>query len=292
MGSRINTLIEAPDGSILGIARDKQYEKPFSLLTNPPFNKVDMAANQPSSVIAMGVSGAGPLEISQLSCKRTGACLTQLIVEDGQTSRTLMNVQQHVDNIFGDAGRPYFLPETLIIDELRALNAAFLDISGSANSIWLAAHAARYLKIQNDPRLAMMRRRMDTRQYLSLPYFYGFDNTYATLTSGQQQSLAITIANDHHFEIHTIQAVSTGSFSMNIVDVAQKESIISGPSGVDFEVDSRLISGTAQYPFKFHEPRMIFAGQKLVVYLTDTSAGANTVHLTLGGRAIATRMWR
>jgi hypothetical protein len=292
MGSRINTLIEAQDGSIIGIARDKQYEKPFSLLTNPPYNKVDMAASQPSTVVAMGVSGAGPLEISQLSCRRTAACLCQLIVEDGQTSRTLMNVQQHVDNIFGDAGRPYFLPETLMIDELRALNASFLDLSGSANSIWVAAHAARYLQIQNDPRLSMMRRRMETRQYLSLPYFYGFDNTYAQLTASAAQDQVITIANDHHFEIHTIQAVATGPFTLNIVDVAQKESIISGPSGVDFEIDSGLICGTAQYPFKLHEPRMIFSGQKLVVSLTDLSGQANTIFLTLGGRAIATRMWR
>jgi hypothetical protein len=292
MGSRINTLIEGLDGAILGIARDKQYEKPFSLLTNPPYNKVEMVANQTSTVLAMAVSGSGPLEISQLACKRTGACLAQLIVEDGQTQRVLMNVQQHIDNIFGDGGRPYYLPETLIVDELRALNAAFLDISGSANAVWPVAHAARYLQIQNDPRLVMMRRRMESRQYLSLPYFYGLDNTFKTLSAGGTANEVITIANDHHFEIHTIQIQSSDSFKLNIVDVAQKESIISGPSGVDYEVEYSLISGNGQYPFKLHEPRMIFAGQKLVVSMTELSGKSNTVYLTLGGRAIATKMWK
>ena len=291
MGSRINTLIEAPDGAILGIARDKQFEKPFSLLTNPPYNKVDMAANQSSTVLGMSVSGAGPLEISKLSAKRTGACLVQLIVEDGQTQRVLMNVKQHVDNIFGNGQRPYILPETIVIDELRTMNANFLDISGSANSIWPAAHASRYLKIEHDPRLKQMRRRMEMRQYLSLPFFYGFDGTFVTLTGSGTGEEVITIANDAHFEIHTIQAQSTGTFKMNIVDVNQRESIISGPNGTDFQINASMISGNAQYPFKLHEPRMIFAGQKLVVYLTDTSGSTNTVYLTLGGRAIANRMW-
>ena len=140
--------------------------------------------------------------------------------------------------------------------------------------------------------MTMMRRRMESRQYISLPYFYGFDDTYETLTSGGTASKIITIANDHHFEIHKIQVVSSGIFKLNITDVAQKESIISGPSGVDYQVDSALICGTAQYPFKLHEPRMIFAGQKLVVDLTDLSLGSNTIYLTLGGRAVATRMWR
>jgi hypothetical protein len=292
MGSRINTLIEGLDGAVLGVARNKQFEKPFSLLTNPPYNKVDMVANQPSTVIAMSVAGSGPLEISQLACKRTGACLAQLIVEDGQTQRVLMNVQQHIDNIFGDGGRPYFLPETLIIDELRSLNAAFLDISGSANAVWPAAHAARYMQIQDDPRLVMMRRRMEARQYLSLPYFYGFDNTFKTLTGSGTGTEIITIANDHHFEIHTIQCQSTDAFKLNIVDVAAAESIISGPSGVDYQIINDLICGNAQYPFKLHEPRMIFAGQKLVVSMTELSGSSNTIYLTLGGRAIATKMWK
>ena len=126
MASRINTLIEAPDGSILGVARGKQYEKPFSLLTNPPYNKVDVAANQAAQVIAMSVSGAGPLEISQLAAKYTGDMLVQMNVEDGQTSRTLMNVNHHIANLFGDGRRPYYLPETLMIDELRVLNISFL----------------------------------------------------------------------------------------------------------------------------------------------------------------------
>lgn len=253
MASRTNTLIEAPDGSILGVSKRKQYEKPFSLLTNPPYNKVVCAANQPSTVVAMNVSGAGPLEISQLSCKRTNACLAQIVVQDGQTTRVLMNVQHHIDNIFGSGQNPYFLPETLIIDELRALNIQLLDISGSGSNVWLAAHAARYMEITNDARLSQMRRRMEMRQYLSMPYFYGFDNTFTALTSQESTEEIITISNEHHFEIHTIQAVSTGTFTMNIVDVAQKESIISGPSGVDYEIPSDMICGTAAYPFKLHE---------------------------------------
>jgi hypothetical protein len=289
---RVQTLIEAKDGSILGVDRRRVYEKPFSLLTNPPNNRVAMAANQPSALITMDVNGDGPKEVSQLSADYDGACLCSLIMQDGNSSRALMNRKTHVANMFGSAGRPYKLPETLIIDELRQLIAEFTDISGSANSIAPALHTAHYLQIQNDPRLSMIRQRMESRQYLSLPYFYNLDSGYAVLTALQSAAFQMSIGTDHHFAIHTITATSTGAFRINIVDVARSESIIYGQAGVDYPVNSALICGDAQYPFKFHEPRLIFSGQKLNITLEDLSNQANTIYLTLGGQAVATKMWR
>jgi len=218
--------------------------------------------------------------------------MCSLAIEDGTSQRPLMNQACHIDTVFGDGQRPYILPETLIVDELRAVMSQFVDISGSANTIRPALHSARYMQLQYDPRLIKMRERMEQRQYISLPYFYTFDDGKIVLTSGSSDTGMITIANDHHFEIHTIQVASTGVFSLNIVDVSQKESIIDAPGSDDYQVYSNLICGTAQWPFKFHEPRMIFAGQKLLVYVTDLSGSANTIYLTLGGRAIATRMWK
>jgi hypothetical protein len=300
MGGRVKTLIEVPDGRILGIDRRRMYERPFALLTNPPANAVAITANQSSAQVSLSVAGAGPLEITGLAAKRTGAALVSLMVQDGRTQRIIMSGAVHIDTIFGNATLagsngflPYKLPETLFVDELRSLIAQFTDISGSDNTVYPALHGVRYTKLQNDPRLIRMRQRMAQREYMSLPFWYTFDSrSNVVLTALASGSYPITIGNDHHFDLQTITAVSTGAFSLNLVDSATGESIIDAPSGNNYGVSSELMIGNASYPFKLHEPILFLSSQKLIATITDLSNSGNTIYLTFGGSAIANRQWR
>ena len=91
-----------------------------------------------------------------------------------------------------------------------------------------------------------------------------------------------------------LTAVATGglgSFLINIADQATGESIFDAPLGVSIPLSSGLVIGSAAFPVRFHEPRFFEVGAKLVVTLTDVSGAANVLYLTLGGRALADRMW-
>jgi hypothetical protein len=137
---------------------------------------------------------------------------------------------------------------------------------------------------------------MDERQYLSVPYWYTLDRATTlggvTVAPGATVQETITIGRDHHFQIFQLSAVSTGVFDINIVDSQRGESLISAPQDVNYAIGSELILGNGNFPFRFHEPRLIQTGQRLVVTLTDRSGAPNLIHVTLGGRALATRMWR
>jgi hypothetical protein len=290
---RQRTLVESLDGSVLAIDARRQFVKPFILLTNQPNNVVPMAANQASTFYTLTVAGSGPIEIGGLSAQRTGPCLLALMVQDGRSSRYIMNNQIHIDTLCGNGQLPYVLPETLLIDELRNLLVSFTDISGQTNSARIALHGARHLGIVHDPRLVLLRARTDLRQHLSLPFFYTFETGGVTVGAGATVQAAINISPDHHFEIHTITAVSDYPFDLDIVDVARAESLVSGPNGVNFPVASALVCGTPQYPFKFHEPYLVLAGQRLLVTLVNRDAQhENNVYLTLGGRALVGRPWK
>jgi len=195
--------------------------------------------------------------------------------------------------------RPYPLPEALYIDEQRHVTATITDLAGpfpaalDRNNIRLNMHTQRLLTRQVDLNLSRVRARMEKRQYMALPYFYILDNGNSVIAAaGGTNTETITIGQDHHFEIFQITAVSNGPFSINIVNTSTGESLVDGPLGSNFNVPSGVSIGNASFPLRFHEPRFIELRSKLIVTLTDLSNAANnTIWLTLGGRALADKMW-
>jgi len=292
--SRMPTLIESPrrDGSIIAVNRRRLNEMPYFLLTNPPNNSVALLANQASPMQVCTISGEGPAQIVSLAHEKTGVCRVFLQIQDGQIQRGLMNGACHIDTIMGTGAQPYPLAEALYIDELRSLQCSFTDISGAGNAVRVMALATRYLTQQADPSLERIRKRMDARQYISMPYWYTLDNGPVVVGAGATVQQTITVGQDHHFQLFQMSAVSTGLFDINIVDTQRGESLISAPQDVNYAIGSELIIGNGNFPFRFHEPRLVQVGQRLVVTLTDRTGAPNTIHLTLGGRALAVRMWR
>lgn len=289
---RIKTLLERADGSVAGVDRAKMAEIPFFFVTNPPNEAIVIPAGQSSALEIVSVSGEGPAEIDALSTERTGAALVKIRIMDGNTPRSLMNRDVHIDTIFGNGSLPFVMPESLYIDENRAANIIFSNISGAPNTIRPALSASRYLKEIYDPHLKITRNRLNRRQYLSCPYFYTFDTPVTALGIGAATTAQISIGTDHHFELWKITGVQTGPYDLNITDMTTGEPLVDGFQGNTFGISNGLIVGTAGFPFILKEPRRFKKGTKLMVNIQNRHGAPNTIFLTLSGRMIADRMWR
>lgn len=290
-------LISQPNGKITGVNARRLGHLPFMLLPNPPDNKIVVAANQAAAPILMSVSGDGPAQGVALMAVRDRACKISLQVEDGQNTRALMNAPIHLDCIFGTGEnltfKPYRLPEALYLDEGRSIVVFLTNLTAVQANVYLGMQCERMLN-PVDPQLSAEeeKRRAAERTYRSLPYFYTVDGGVITLTASATAQKVVTIDQDNHFQLFQLSATSTGTFTIDILDATTGESIITAPQGRHYEIDSRMLFGTNQFPFRFHQPRMFRAGQKLIVNVTDTSVAGNDIYLAMGGRAIARSMGR
>lgn len=293
---KLRTMIDRGDGEILGIDLRRLSEDSYFLLPNAPNNAIACLANQSAVFQPMTVSGDGPIEIVSFALQRTGVARVMIQLEDGRTITSMMNRSVHVDTIFGSYGgpllKPYPLPESLYLEENRSLSITFTDVSGAPNTIRPALLGTKYKHWQRDPSLERMRKRMDSKQYLIRPFFYTFTQGPVAVGAGATVTVPIEISNDHHFKLFQLSGVSTGAYNLDLVNAITGESIIFGPANEHYAVDSALIVGTGQFPFKFHEPILLEAGTRLNVVLTDTSAAPNVVDLTLGGVLLTLRMWK
>lgn len=236
--------------------------------------------------------------------KRFDLCLLQLYARDGTTIRNLCSNWIHRDTITGSRGQAYPLAEALYADETRGLAIMARDISANAaaftnllgNGMQVTFPAAKYTEEQNDPSLKRIRERLKSTQMLSLPFFYTLDSGVVVLSRlGYSESL-ITVGEDHHFELHMLSAAfgvgEAPNFSIDIVDLAKGESILSAPSGRDYLVPQQLLFGNNGFPYRLPEPIMVYAGQKLLVKIQETGGDvASNVYLTLGGKVIPVRAW-
>ncbi len=295
---RTTTVYALKSGRVIGVNKHRFSELPFFLCTNPPNNDVAVTANNISAATAMGVSGEGPMQLSMLGAVRNeaegthNACSVLLTMHDGSGTTDLMNSPCHIDTIFGPGGQMYPLPEAIYIDEDRSLTMVAQDLSGGDESVRICAVGQKYTQLQQDPNASRTKERLKKEQFDSFPYFYTFDNGVAAITSafGEQQ-FQIIIDGSHNFEIHQFSAVSDGTFSIDIVDLTKGESIINAPNGTHYPVPSELFLGDFGYPYRLHEPVIIFGGQRLLVTLQNTTPDVNNIYLTLGGKALKVREW-
>lgn len=310
---RMPTVFQDKVGQIVGINKKRIYETPFFINTNPPQTVVPIKNGSTSKAASLRVSAEGPMQILELGARRDDAnkftaCNVVLTIQDGASAHSLMNAPCHIDAIFGPGGQMYPLPEGLYIDENRALSAVFTDLvptTGAppqpAKKVQITGSAAKYNQITKDPTLARIKQRLQTRQFLSMPYWYTFDNGSVTLSPLGYQEVTLEIGFDHHFEIHQMSIVSDGEVAVNIIDLTKGESIINAPSNGNYPVNSRLWFGQGGYPYRLHEPITIFTTQSLMFQLQDLSgipyvAGdarypGNKVYLVLGGRRITVKDW-
>ncbi len=291
---RMQTIFARKDGKVVGINKKRLLEGTFFLNSNPPFNNITVPSLKTSTAAALRASGEGPMQITQLGAVRDAshaACTVRLFIRDGTQAIPMMNSPCHIDTIFGPGGLMYRLPEGLYVDEDRSVTAMFTDLSGAENHARITMVGAKYTQLQQDPTMARIKERLKTSQFLSMPYFYTLNGGSTTLAGLANAESQIEIANQHNFEIHQISFVSTGPFNLDIVDLTKGESIINAPSGAHYPIPHLLMCGDGSYPFRFHEPVLVFGGQRLLITLQNTSENENQIFLTLGGKMVKIRTW-
>lgn len=286
------TILVKPDGSVEGVNQRSRDHIPFFLTTNNPNNPIVVPAALQAGEFTMMISGEGPAQVAALGVERTSFCKVLLKQQEGRNIRPLMNGAAHVDTIFGNGFTPYPMPEPLYIDELRRLTVTITDLSGNINSVRPVGVTRRATSTEADPSLALARKRQDMRQFLSIPYWYVLDDGMITLTGTTVFEQVITIAPEHHFMLSQLSKVSTAEFFIDIIDIAKGESLFYAPQGNHYGVSSRMLFGTGNFPYCFLEPRLFQINQKILLRMQNQVAGNNDVFLTMGGSAIADRLWR
>jgi hypothetical protein len=290
------TLLNSPDGKVLGINKKALLKMPFVLIPNAPNVPIAIPAAGPAGPFAWTVSGEGPAQIVSLQTDVNSA-LIMLKMQEGRNFRELMNGAVNMSTIFGTNRTPYPLCEPLYVDETRRLIANFTGLTAGAVNIRPAAWCSRATSIEADPTLEMARKRQDFRQFLSFPYWYTLDDGMVTLTGTTVFEKVITIGYDHHFMLHQISAAFAGTseafgFNIDIIDVAKNESLFYAPQANHFGASSFTMIGDGNYPYQFISPRLFMTGQRILIRVNNNFAGTNTLYLTLHGQAIADRMWR
>lgn len=321
--SKYPTIVDRPDGVVVGVNFKRISECPFFLLPNQPQNQLVIPPGQSLQQVPISISGEGPAQINELTAQRslidtvtglpvayanpTAIATVFLQIQDGQGMRPLMNGAAHIDTIFGNydfgtnpLSKGYPLAEALYIDEQRKILVSATDLANvtapnpATNNIRIAMTSQRLLSRIYDADISRARAKMEKRQYMSMPYFYVLDNGFSTLAAGGTNVETISIGQDSHFELFQLSAVATGglgSFLINITNQDTGESLFDAPLGVSFPLSSGLVVGSAAFPMRLHEPRFFEVRSKLIVTLVDVSGAPNTVFLTLGGRMLADRMW-
>lgn len=282
----MKTLNTKPDGSITGVRKSAFGELPFSLVTNQPSNSIVVPANGTSPYVSFTVNQDGPINLTKFSIDSTGACLVKLSTFDGKDTIDICSSGIHSGTIFGSGAKPYPLPEVLYIDELRRIDASIQDISGAANTVRLNMQGYQSMYPVQDPD-GEIRKDKEVKNRLVLPFFYTFDGGGFAMTALQAVSQAIEVHADHNFQLFQISGVSTGTFTLDIVNGNTGESLFNAPGDQHYQIDSGLVVGSANFPFRLHTPRLFKRNQKIIINMTDTSGVGNTVFLTLAGRACA-----
>jgi hypothetical protein len=287
------------NGAIIAVNKKRLYNQPFILNTNSPLADVPVLSGQQSDTVGMRVSQEGPMVLTHLGAVQDDAhdnVLVQLIMNDGNNPIVLTRSWCHVRTLFGPGGLTYPLPQGLYLDESRALSATFREPDTDGDTLARISMAGmKYSKIYQDPELLRTRKKLESSQYESMPYFYPLDSQRVLIGAFTQVVREIQIDAAHNFLLHQIGRFTTGNFSINIIDMAKGESIINGPSGSNFEVPDQMLCGldgaSEGYPYRFKEPIMFYANQKIQVTMTNLTGAEIDVYLTFGGEAFAVRQW-
>lgn len=293
----MRTLLTQSDGRVIGVNNDALLSGPFQLTTNFPNNSVALAANAGSNWLACSVSGEGPQYITALGGKASlaaapGLFRIQLRIFDGNKSVPLTSGALHSSAFVGSGLNPYPFPVPLFINDLRRLDVFLTDISANGtNTIRLAFRSSQWKFLQLDPD-GKEREQQEIPNRLAYPFFYCLDGgqfgigqtALGALANGQA---TITILPNHDFQLLQISGLSTGAFTIDIVDANTGESILNAPGDNHIAQDSGLIVGTNFFPFRLNIGRVFKRGQKLLVNLTDTSGNPNNIDLVFGGKACA-----
>lgn len=265
------------------INREKIGENYFVLrMDNYPLTVA--AAQQGSSGFSIpeDAGHAGDFEVAGIIGESTVPILVQLS-EVGIEANAFMNAPVHHNLILGAGGLPFVLAETSFFIAGRFVQATITNLSSTTAAVVRIALVGRRFNHEMSPEVRE-RRAAFLSDRPTRPFWATLDTRSLVIAAGAvNQEAFITIPSGSHFVVDDILAESTRPFEVAIFDGQSGRNLTFGLGG-GF-VDSRLLTGTAQFPSKtigspIMQPRRSFR----LLFNDLGNNGNNTIFFTLHGR--------
>jgi hypothetical protein len=107
--------------------------------------------------------------------------------------------------------------------------------------------------------------------------YFHYSTPITTLSASQATQISIPIFSDSYFVIKKLTAVSTGTFTTQILNGSTGRVLMNAP------INNANLFGTVQLPNRLADPLVLPPSSNIVLSLTDTSASSNTIQITLNG---------
>ncbi len=300
-GQAIPTWIKDPDSGLVVVNELKKYVKPFWLTTDP--NPITLAAGELSDWIPMVIDGKGHFEIfDAFFVSQRAEGFTVELFDPGNQGRErpiLMNREVHVATIASGGGttlpltgslpvssspgRPFRWPQSFfmnVVSGTGAIMARFRNLNTTqSNQIRFTLSGRRWYHLQAPWKIANRMEEIFREGARTFPYFFTTDG-FVTLTALGTASPVVRFGDDGFVEWSKGMAVSTGGFTVRILETATQKRLMESP------VINTLAFGNGEFPFLMWEDALFEPNYQLTFELVDLSNAANTIWITLGCRKI------
>ena len=188
------------------------------------------------------------------------------------------------------AGRPFVLPEAIMLDFNRMVSMLITDTSGAPNNFNIALPGLLYLPVRFGTGQLVKRLQTEQERYNWLrphwaaPDGNGLGISVPNVAGGGQIDFQITIDQTGFFEVSKIGlAAATGSaltnISMRLFEPGDR-------SLSQFQMHAALWGGTAEYPYIIPVKWGLMPNSMVRGTLFNTGVVAQTVYLALIGRRL------
>jgi hypothetical protein len=316
-GQPIPVLIRDPQTKKVSINPLKRYVRPFWLVTDPPV--YTMFANEVTDLFPMLIDGKGHFEIVDAffkSSREEGFTVEIFNAADIQGPAsgivprpTLMNREVHVATIASgggttlnyevlaagsNAGRPYRWPCTHWIsadtDGAKGVFVRFRNLANAPNTIRFALHGRRWYHTQAEAKVADRIQSIYRSRARVMPFFYTTDKLVSIPGGVGTGTFNAKMRFDDvsWTEVFKMSRFSAARFLIRIVETATTKRLMGGtsPTTQGIAIRDDLVFGDGEFPFLLWESNLFEPNFSLIFEMTNQSASANVVWITLGTRKI------
>lgn len=299
--AQVRTFLRDEQGRIyLNPAKD--YIQPFELTLDSPNQEVTIPASNRRGSFTATAQFDGPIEIFYVKAlvkDQSGAVITDYnirIAFEHPGKRVLMqNRSVPLIAIAGDGGRPFILPETIMIPPIQSLNITYFNDDTQVRTVQLVLGGIKYY-----PNAAPQDIRDDIWKYVELrkrtyTYFQTSEQPIS-MTALQTDAIGnIRVPDDADLEIFKLTGQSTGRFQARIRDAQNDRGLMNS------KIDGSLLFGghiaTAIgagiggsggiFPARWATTWLVRRSVRFRIEVDDLSNAVNTFNPVFAGRKIA-----
>ena len=283
----IPTFLKRKDGSIY-VNPTKRHVRPFWLTSQGPGatpQVVTVPAGGTTNPIPFPIDNQGSFEIFYIMFDATDPRVEVNIFDPG-TRRNLMNRPVRLPTIAGTAARPFYLPESYLINTdngPRDLQVTFTDFSGAPNNVRLVFYGRKLYQNEAPPDVQEDMVKYLQKKERTNVYFLTTDTAITIPASGTLTGPAAPIfsaTDEADTEVMKTTFLADGLFTFQLRELRSNRTLSNNP------IVSTSGWGTGQFPFVFQETFLIERNYDVAFELTDLSAAPNNVFATMVARRL------